>query len=380
MSTDPTYYNVSVVNGYNTSFTLTPSDIEELNNDTIITNGRAKWISIARFSIPTNSIPRLIVPVKLGQSDPNLTLYQVIFKLCTAQGTFNEAYTVTFNVPFITQHPLIIPQPPLVKQDLSTSYYFVYDIEMVLLMFNNALKTAFSQFCQNTNPVYKPDYYPFITFDNSTKLFSINLCASVDGMVYFDQNTGTYPYVTLSLNHIAYNLFQFTTLDFSTITQPSDYYTCVCFNKFDNSINYNNETYYKMTAPLSSLNIWCAFQKIIIAVNYGISTKLEYDSSPNIETVYMNNSTNISKPMTPILTDFEVNKDEFAINNNWIQFQTSNASQQRLVAITSDNIKNFSVSVYWVDSFGNRRTLGLTVGLALTIKFAFYDKNMKLLN
>jgi len=255
MSSDPTYYNVSIINGYHSEVTQTPSNIEELNNDLIVSNGRAKWISVARFSIPTNSIPRLIVPVKLGQPDPNLTLYEVVFKLCTDKDTFNEAYTLIFNVPFITQYPSLTVQPPLIKQDLSNSYYFTYDIEVILLMFNNALQTAFSQFCQNTNPVYNPDYYPFITFDDNTRLFSINLCASVGNMVYFDQNTGTYPYITLSFNPSAYNLFQLTTQNFSKSGQPDNYYTCVCFNKYNNSINVNNETYYKMTATLSSLNI-----------------------------------------------------------------------------------------------------------------------------
>ena len=38
MSKDPLYYNLSLINGYNTSQSLSPSIIEELNNQLIVDN------------------------------------------------------------------------------------------------------------------------------------------------------------------------------------------------------------------------------------------------------------------------------------------------------------------------------------------------------
>ena len=119
--------------------------------------------------------------------------------------------------------------------------------------------------------------------------------------------------------------------------------------------------------------------KIIISVGYGISTKTEYDSIPNTNQS-STNSQRVNKPVLPILTDFEVDKDAYAINGNWIQYQTSNITQQRLVAINVDQIKNFQLTCYWLDNFGVRHILELDKGLPLTIKLCFYDKNMRLMN
>jgi hypothetical protein len=378
-SKNPLYYNLSVINGYNSMSAYSPASIDEQNVQQIIKDGTVKWITVGRFSIPCTTIPRLIVPIVEGQSNLNLTQYIVGFKLCVAPYTFTNE-TVQ-NVIFKSQYPLLQStiqwQPPYIKQDTRNAYYYIYDIEQILLIFNTQLKLCFSAFCTSVGgSTYNPAYYPFITYDYGTHNFSINLPS-----IYFDSNTGNYPYIVCEFNSIANLLFLFTTTNLAAIGSNPPYYNIITsFDKYDNNITYNNTNYYKMTASCSSLNLWNAFSKIIISVSYGISTQLEYDSVPisNQGTTQSGGNT-INKPNIPILTDFEVDRDQFLINNNWIQYQTSNITQQRLIGITSDNIQSFNLTVYWVDSFGVRHVLNLDQGLPLTIKLCFYDKNMKLL-
>jgi len=385
MSKDPLYYNLSLINGYNSSQSLSPSVIEENNNQVVVENGTQLYMTIGRFSIPASTIPQLIVPVVLGQADINKTQYSIQFKLCTGFNTFNETFTQTLSVPFLSQYPLLasITKPPLISQDINNSYYWIYDIEQIILMFNNAFKSLFSTFCAQVGLpfAYNPLYFPYISFDFNTRLFSINLTANDGAINYFDQNTGAFPFIVCNINNIAYNLFQLTTINYLPpyAIKSNYFYTFSCFNKYDNKTVSGGITEYKMTASMSSLNLWSALNKIIVSVGYGISTKLEYDSIP-VDNKSTTNQSAVNKPVLPILTDFEVDRDAYSVNGNWIQYQTSNITQQRLVALTSDQIKNFQLSCYWLDNFGIRHILELDKGLPLTIKLCFYDKNMKLIN
>jgi hypothetical protein len=384
-SKNPLYYNLSIINGYDSPRALSPSVIEELNNQVIVEKGTQMYMTVGRFSIPTSTIPYLIVPIQLGQADINKTQYSIQFKLCTAFGVFNETFTQTLSVPFLSQYPLLAPTitPPLITQDVKNSYYWIYDIEQVVLMFNNAFKTLFATFCGQAGLpfAYNSAYFPYITFDSTTRIFSINFTAN-DGVInYFDQNTGVYPFIVCNINNVASNLYQFTTVNYFEpyVNYPVFYYTISCFDKYNNKTVSGGITQYKMTSSQSSINLWTALNKIIISVGYGISTKTEYDSIP-VDNQGSTNSQLVNKPTLPILTDFEVDKDLYAISPNWIQYQTSSITQQRLVGITADEIKNFQLSCYWLDNFGIRHILQLDKGFALTIKLCFYDKNMRLMN
>ena len=125
-SKNPLYYNLSIINGYDSPRALSPSVIEELNNQVIVEKGTQMYMTVGRFSIPTSTIPYLIVPIQLGQADINKTQYSIQFKICTAFGVFNETFTQTLSVPFLSQYPLLAPTitPPLITQDVKNSYYW----------------------------------------------------------------------------------------------------------------------------------------------------------------------------------------------------------------------------------------------------------------
>jgi hypothetical protein len=387
---EPIYYNLTLVNGYqNPEEAVTvPANIEEFNNSLILENQSQYYISIARATIPTSRIPRLIVPIQTGllQTDKNKCIYTFKMKLCTSvvnnQFLFDETYTTTLAVNYISDAPFLFdqtlaPSNNRGNQDLSNIYYYVYDIETVILMFNNTLKQLFKTFATQIGLTYNPAYYPFILWNSDNRLFEIVLPASVNNNNYFAQDNGA-PFIVLQLDNLGVDLFQI-----GNFANNNDLYrTIYCFNKFNNNIvktnGADNILYYNMSSSQSSLNNWGALNKIVFTVGYGVSTVQEYDSVPIINQGSTINNLS-QKPLIPILQDLEVNKDEFAVNSNYIIYQTSSIAQSRLISMTGGLLQSFQLSVYWVDVFSIRHPLFIPQGLPLTIKLAFYPKTTTLI-
>jgi hypothetical protein len=391
---EPIYYNLSQINGYQNlnSIFQSPASIEELNNQLILRNSQDYFVSIVRASLPTSGIPRLIVPIQTGilQIDPNLTLYEIKIKYQTSPNVYNEILTITQPITFISEYNNLSVKAPSEnngQQDFSNSYYWIYDIEFIILMFNNAIQEAWLKFCVGSDLGFLSQYFPYISFDYGNRIFSVNAPAS-----YYDGTTDTFlnyfnnqlfPNVVIQFNALSSDLFQL-----SGSNEGDGFFNTSIFNKYDNITTIttantppqpdNNLIIYKMTASQSSLNMWSAFSKVIFQVNYGISTIQEYDSIP----VSQQGTTNpfiLNKPIIPMLTDLEVDKDQFSLNNNWLQFTSSSITQSRLISMTGSMLQSFQISVYWLDNFGIRRNLNLPQGQPLTIKLGFFPKTTTLI-
>jgi hypothetical protein len=384
----PIYYNLSQINGYKANQTTRrqiPAIIEEFNNQLILENQKDYYVSVVRASIPTSSIPRLIVPIETGitQTDKNKTLYKVRIKLCTGvnpNGTliFNEAFTTSNNVTFVSQLPFEGDKTPPPSQNngsqfLDNDYYYVYDVEALLKMFNDTLNTTFTQFCaQGGLPQpYNAAYAPHILWNSNNRHFELKTVADVAGLTYFDDSI--FPNLVFQCDLLSSDLFQL-----SGSATSDAFINNYSFNKYNNETIVGNVKYYTMTATQSSLNNWGSFSKVIFSISYGISTIQEYDSVPTPDQG-STNSYNLNKPSVPMLTDIEVDKDAFSINNNFIQYQTSSITQSRLISMTGSMLQSFQLSVYWLDVFGVRHSLSLPEGLPLTIKLGFYPKTTTLI-
>ena len=389
---EPIYYNLSQINPYSvdTAENIYPVSIEELNNQLILKNSKDYYVAIVRATIPINSIPLIIFPIVngLSQIDANMSVYTLKFKYQVVSGVFDETKTVFINVPFQSQYSYQSVKPPYQNngnQDFSNSYYWVYDVEWVLKIFNDALKDLFIQFVSNFPlGTYSNTFFPYITFDNNTRCFSIVMTGDLyngsSTTNYFNQNL--FPNLVLQMGRTTNeNVFNFTsTLGFD------GYYTISCFDKYNNISTITNgsvvRTIYTMTASQSNINMWCPFNKIVFQINYGISTIQEYDSAPITSQGFIGSqtqSTVINKPIIPMLTDLETNRDEWGVNRNFIQYTTSSITQSRLISMTGSMLQSFQISIYWVDIFNNRFPLTIPTGIPLSIKLGFYPKTTTLI-
>ncbi len=113
---------------------------EEIRNTPFLDGDSAEYFcSIVRFTIQTgNTLPVFIPSIVTGQNDPNLTIYTVTLVYLGAAVTRNVIY-----VPEDNTAPE--PAPPLVQQDISSKYYYVYNYSHFIEMVNAALQTAFDE-------------------------------------------------------------------------------------------------------------------------------------------------------------------------------------------------------------------------------------------
>ena len=399
----PIYYNLSQIVGFKSTIQSSPvpAFIEELNNQVIIDSQKEYYISIAMTTIPTSDIPLWIAPIVSGidEEDINKLINNFTFTYNAPDGSvlLQKNQHVQFqsqilNPSEVGQNSFSYPKTPKKNngaQDTSTRYYWVYDIELILKMFNESLTNLWIDFISDVNSIYDTDfstqYNPNIVFDYSTRSFKIIFVGKIVinsiPTNYFEQIDGLSTF-SLLIDEYTSDLLQ---LSGQILGYDNTNIKLLCFNKGDNLIVTPNEfnpliSEYKltMTASQSSLTNYSAFTKIVFSVVYGISTVQEYDSIP-IPTSEGTNSTLLNKPQYQMLTDLEVNKDEFALNRNFIQFTSSNITQTRLITLTGSMLQSFSIAVYWIDNFGNRQQLYLPSGTPLTIKLAFYPKTTTLI-
>ena len=141
---DPThiYLNLDVVN--NSTSKSQPLVFNETRNMPFLTNTQDYFCSVIRLTLQTsNSLPVFIPDILLGQTNVNTTVYAISMALTKyttdAGGTITSS---TFGASrYIEYNPLDLTQPepakPQTEVDLSSSYYFIYNINDFVDMVNN---------------------------------------------------------------------------------------------------------------------------------------------------------------------------------------------------------------------------------------------------
>ena len=133
------YLDLDVVNNDYTANGARPYlRFEEIRNTPFLDGDSAEYFcSIVRFTMQTgNTLPVFIPSIVLNQVDPHLTIYKVTLTY--------RATIVTRNVVYWPEdNTAPVPAPPLTTQDISSTYYYVFNYSNFVEMVNAALRTAF---------------------------------------------------------------------------------------------------------------------------------------------------------------------------------------------------------------------------------------------
>lgn len=183
---DYVYYNADIINNRtdDATFALTPTPdppirFNETRDAPLIKNASDYHFSIIRFTMngANRDLPLFIPNIQTGQLNVNLTTYNVAMSY-QATWTTNLGATV-FNVapaatPLIYQAETInaaqapLPPAPLVKQDLSTRYYWVYTyqhmVDLVNQTFLSAHQNLYAAFAAAWFAAGVGDAFPYATF------------------------------------------------------------------------------------------------------------------------------------------------------------------------------------------------------------------------
>ena len=384
---DAIYINIAVNTGINSTqrenLANQPSTIIFKNQNSIIDDPSQYYISLQRATLTTSAIPMYIFPIKNGLTQTNINLSPFTVKFEYWSTALLRLYFYSDNVIYQSQILDSQPYPPSQNngyQDFTNSqfYYYVYDVSWMLNIFNSSIKKIFSDFCSGlltaTGITISPDLFPFYTYNNTTRLFTLNFPKSI-----FDQSI--YPQVLMYQDGLSGDLFNCPANVYADELENN--YLMKAYDLYDNTIIFDSTNYYAMSASETQFNIWCPVRRIVFTIDNVPIRKLEIDSSfDNVPFTAQNNNdpNSIIRPNLPIFFDLSVDPDEFGRNRNILQYAVSSIAQSRLVALGSGQpVKNFVINIWWVDIYGNQRPLLGVANSNNVLKICFFKKSTCLL-
>lgn len=307
---------------------------------------------ISKAVIDSYDIPLFVPLVQLGQSDPNLTPYCIQLGY---NGVFSEPVYVEF-ISYNTFEP--IPAPPLIKQDLSTTYYYVFNYSEMLEHFNIALETALINLNSKvaTGETLPPKFY----FDSTRGIVVLFPTAKYYQPVSQTPQTGSIQMyvndeVTPLINGIGASLV-------------NNGITCnIMLYAFDELYtNGTNTTFpYRMGMQnISQCCYWNILKTIYLNTNMPIIPEFAQSVTNQVQ-----NQTNVSL--------FDLSPDSSDITSYSNSLVYNKVDSLRLFQMASDTpMYNISLTLNFTDNYGRQFQTFLSPGIAHHIKLEFIRKDV----
>ena len=167
------YLDLDIVNNDVSSGTAPPICRFSETRSTPILDGNTSdyFVSIIRFNIQTgSSLPVFIPRIETGQDDINKTVYKITLKRGNVSVTQSVMYTPT-------NLTATLPAKPTVTQDLSSSYYYIYNYQDFISIINDTFATAFENLLTAVraagSELPSNSISPYIVFDPQTCKFTL---------------------------------------------------------------------------------------------------------------------------------------------------------------------------------------------------------------
>jgi hypothetical protein len=412
------YMDLDVVNNDHNSISKPQLRFEETRNTPFLPGDSADYFcSIVRFSIQTgNTLPVFIPKIKTGQSDINRTIYSVALfakymdpDIPDVVSTFLGAAKVIYEPEDLTSQT---PATPTNIQDLSGTYYYVYNYQHFINLVNKAIGSAWEDLKTNFlaqktqekwNQWVATTVVPYIDYD-----IEANKVTMYADEKLFDstlQENPSYNYMELCFNDRLYELFA--SLPFrhklastissglqQTLTSTVDYnkapYYMIRFID-----RYNNKSSLKVpdtlspiiprpttrvsilaaTQEMTSIALWNPVASIVFSSSLlpivATQTSVPRDLGGNSNS-FLGGGNNAN--LLPILSDFAIAID--ALNQYRPMVEYNPGAEYRLIDLNSTtNLNRIDIIVYWKDRAGGLHPFLLQPGCAASVKIMFRRKD-----
>jgi hypothetical protein len=358
---DLLYININVTNLDNNLQIPKPLYYQEVRSSPLLYCPSNFYMSIVKFTLDTQTLPIMLMPIVPNQADINLSSFVLGF---TYQGDITlTTYTSNTNIIYIPQITAIgLPAPPSSNnppvQDNSQGYYNIFNYEYFIELINTALATAYTNLGSQViagGDTSLPLTPPTITWNNSTSTATISY--SVTGL--------TNPTIN-SIPQIIFN------------TELYSYLSS--FNSSITSFGANPNVILKWVAPITG-SIYTIEQEYDTTVNWNpingivftsnsIPVVAEALSAPLL--TYNNNNlinsgnNNVS---VPVITDFSTD-GRYKPSIYYVP-----TSQYRYTQLQSDRpLNTIDISVYYRIKTGELIPFVLASGGNLFMKILFQKK------
>jgi hypothetical protein len=395
-----TYYNATITNQTNLAYDAVPAEFSQSFDNPIVEKTSDYDLCITRFNASAQSIPFWIVPIQLNQPNPNLTVYSVQTSYSSTPSLLfpqGNTYTGT-NWFFLWSNRIVAPQnngQPIIQQNLQNGYYFSYNVDDFVNMFNSALADAFNDTLTGFIATYPTDpnppspvgkvvnsdgtpnpNFPALSWNPSLNKFQM----------YFPVRLFT-PSITrggwsVFTNNLLYPFLQFpasntsrqnNTTNFQiTVSIHDNYYVPTLFNAYPDT---EKQPYVILYSDHDTTGLFSPLHRVLIVSNsLPTSSEISQPASYPFQTV--NPSTISNLVNSKIITDFE--PDMYStnqINRDFIQFNQS-VNNSRLISLQNykNPIDKIDIKVYWSDFNNNIYPLTLFAGCSFDLKIAFVPR------
>ena len=347
LESDNIYINIDFNNNTPDSIQSAVFNIER--NDIVIEHPNEYYLSCVRFSVPAISTPVLIFPIQSNQNNINLSTFSV-----TLQN--NNDISREFVIYQPRNGPNVrIPSSPVTEQEI-IPYYFLYNyqhlIDMINIAFINALDNLPNK-PANSEP-------PQLVYDPQSKLFSL-----IVQRQFYSLNVNNADTILIYMNSNLFTLLIGLSNEVVNLSEGRDF-QILPFEYLNNSFQdplaapVYPSTYIEIKQQFSSVQQWYAVKNIILSSNL-LPARKEYVGD---------NTTR-----TSAILDFEPPRDSNSDIRSVLQYFV--AGQYRLVDLLGNNsIENFDINFQWQDVYGNVYPIEVPYLQSITLKLAFFRKEL----
>ena len=331
-----------------------PANVTAEFTQPILRNPKEYYLAVTRLYINSFNCPLIIPQVVLGQSNPLLTVYKVALGY---NGQFVSA-PILYQTSDGSQPT---PQPPLTKQDFSSTYYYSYTYATFLTMVNNALATAFSLLVSPPVGSTAPEFY----YDPSLGIVLKAQKANYQQTFTLTPNAG---FIQIYVNDFLLPYVN----GFSTMLIPNSTNCNNCILLYDQVINVDSTNTYwiQPNQNIQELSNYQSCKQFVITTNMPINTEF---TQGNLNSYTITNSNLTTQ--TKILTDFDVDTSN-PVGYNTVQIYTQNNSLRMIDFLTDKPLTQVDAQIYFVNAFNQSFPLLLTNGVSASIKYEFMKKSV----
>lgn len=354
-SGDNIYLNLAISNQ---SYDLTQNrNIQAVYDQTLtnplLNNPSDYYLSIIRFSLPSNSIPIFRCPVDVSQNDPNGTPFFIGIELGASVYPERVMFVATNSLPAPTP---AASYPYFSASQISSGYYTMFAAQPLVSMVNTALAAAHTASGIGGAA-------PYYIFDPTTQLFSLIVTQTFIA-------SGAYIYMNNSLvNYFSgFNFYYVGTFQAAGTAG-------IRFRHILTPLPYGSPVGgpYKFDAEYDASSLWFDIRKIVVT-STSIPTSPEFNPVTTPLGIVASGLDSTSNTF-PIITDFISTFDNFNEYGSTITYNPT--TQYRLVDLNSNApLNRIQLTFYWLSKNGTLYPLFLSPNQTITMKLAFIKKDL----
>lgn len=389
------YYDLLTTNADTTGLNDISCQFNESRDMPYIKNPNEYFLSVVRFEVETGlkGVPKFIPTIQTGQSDINKTIYEIAIII---NGIVHKK-TISWLPEDQTINSTTIA-PPILKQDMTTSYYYCYSYHWFLGLINDTITEIFAD---ATAPLPHPymlldsnmDVHLYLPVGSNEEPNDASLGFGWNGMTTLNggDNFILFNPALMALfstfDYLIYGQYPISGTNITSVTfDPTmNGWGILCCNLFTNNVvsrsNYFLGTtlesiYIDLCTRNSPLYAWNPISSIVFKVNLlpitptNVGQPKIYNSNNQSGLLSSSGTANFASYMTDIVVPFGGENTQYTPTLLYIP-----QGEYRLVDMNStEPLSQIQVQVLWKDRYNNENIVKLGVGASANMKIMFRKK------